>query len=106
MPEKRLLDHVLQCEDGMCALGVVGAKRGIDLTRFNPTNEDDEDDEWKTVRAGKLVNIAESLAREITYVNDDMGGRDETPEQRWTRVRQWAVSQIGYVFENDLGEGL
>jgi hypothetical protein len=98
MPEKRLLAHVIDrpegglpfapTEGGVCALGAVGRARGLDLTHLDP-----EDDEGTLVMADKF-DIAECLAREITYVNDEGGYRSETPEGRWQRVRSWVAGQI------------
>lgn len=84
MPIKELIAHRLEEDGGYCALGVVGAKRGVDLRSL------DQDD---PEQVSKAFNISEVLAREIVYRNDEDGpgysGADETPAQRWTRVRQW-----------------
>lgn len=88
MPEKRLIAHELQNEDGEhCALGVVGAARGIDLSKIDP-------DAPEQVSAD--FDIAECLAQEIVFINDDDFGwdRGETPEKRWQRVRKWVDEQI------------
>lgn len=87
MPEKRLLAEVLQSDGGVCALGCVGKKRGIDMT-----NLDTDDDETTELVASQL-DIADCLAREIVFENDE-GGWNETPEQRFERVRKWVASQI------------
>ena len=39
-------------------------------------------------------DIAECLAQEIVYKNDEDGYYGETPEQRWIRMRAWVVKQI------------
>lgn len=84
MKEKRLIADELVASGDFCALGVVGANRGIDMQAIDP--EDSE-----TV-AG-VFNIADALAREIVFVNDEMGPwKGETPEQRWVRVRAWVTS--------------
>jgi hypothetical protein len=93
MPEKRLLAGVLQCEYGMCAMGVVGNYRGIDLSHLNPDDASDENAHL-TEDAADQLNIARPLALEVAYFNDDQGPSTETPEQRWLRIRQWAKSQI------------
>ena len=99
MPEKRLISEKLQCADGMCALGVVGARRGIDLLFLNPTNNDDYGED-KTAQVAGLLDIADQLALEIVHINDEHGRANETPEQRWKRVRKWAAMNINYVFED------
>jgi hypothetical protein len=101
MPEKKLISQMLQCEDGMCALGVVGHMRGIDLSPLNPENGEYEDDDSKTDSVADVLDIALQLARETVYMNDEVVCNSETPEQRWIRVRAWAVSNIGYVFEDE-----
>ena len=86
MPEKRLIADELEVCGQFCALGVVGKARGIDLKSIDPEASD---------IVAKQFDIAEPLAREIVYVNDEGGwGYDETPEARWVRVRTWAVSKL------------
>lgn len=38
-------------------------------------------------------DIAEAMAKEIVWVNDEAGW-NETPEQRWIRVRKWVGDHI------------
>lgn len=92
MPEKVLIaEKLIDHEDGdaVCALGAVGVKRGLVMDKLDP-------EESETV--AEAFDIAEQLACEITYVNDEGGHhywrRDETPEERWRRVRAWAVRHI------------
>lgn len=96
MPEKILIAGELQADGAYCTLGVVGAKRGINMADIDP--EDYE-------RVAKEFGIAEALAREIEYINDELGddykvvdGKwtrcAETPEERWLRVRKWVGEQI------------
>lgn len=90
MPEKALIaEKLIDHEDGdaVCALGAVGVKRGIPMDGLDP-------EESETV--AEAFDIADPLAREITYVNDEggWGHRSETPQQRWQRVRAWAISHI------------
>ena len=46
----------------------------------------------------KAFGIAPTLVREIEFQNDDdfrySYSRNETPEQRWARVREWVVEQL------------
>ena len=84
MPKKELIANELETESGEhCALGVVGAARGIEMQDIDP-------DDPKGV-ADKF-NIAHQLAAEIAYINDD--SFRETPDHRWSRVREWVREQI------------
>jgi hypothetical protein len=86
MPEKVLIAKELEASDGgVCALGAVGKARHIDMRGIDP-------EEYETVAS--LFNIAEQLAREIAYQNDEGAWHDETPEQRFIRMRKWVVSKI------------
>lgn len=84
MPEKKLIKHSLKCEQGYCALGVVGAKIGLNLDVIDP-----EDSEM----VGAHFNIAKQLAQEIVFQNDE-GCEWLTPEERWTYMRKWVEEQI------------
>jgi hypothetical protein len=99
LPVAKLVAKDLQYYDGAtdtvlaCALGAVGLKRGVDMTRFDP--EDTE-----TV-AGKL-GIADAMAREIVYMNDEWFDWKEKPEHRFYRMRRWIVASIrGPVISED-----
>lgn len=86
MPEKVLIaEELVNAEGDYCALGAVGAKRGIAMDNLDPEEPE---------RVASAFDIAEQLAREITYVNDEGGRYDETPQARWQRVRAWAVSHV------------
>lgn len=86
MTEKRLIADALRKGEGeYCALGVIGAKRGIDLDAIDP-----DDAESIHVPFG----IANSMAREIEWINDEAGPHVQTPEQRWERVRAWVALHI------------
>jgi len=79
--EKRPAEY----RDGdVCALGALGRVRGLDMTDLDP-------EEPEGVAAA--FDIASPLAREIVYINDECCG-NETPEQRWTRMRKWVEAQI------------
>lgn len=85
MPEKVLIEGELQSEDGgVCALGSLGVKRGLEMQNIDPY-------EWQDV--GAIFGIAGCLAAEIEYMNDDYTWR-ETPHERWKRMRAWVASQI------------
>lgn len=87
MPVKELIADELEANGGFCALGVVGAKRGLNLKEIDP-------EEAETV--AKKFGIAQCLAREIVWVNDEAGpyGETETPAQRWIRVRKWVQDAL------------
>jgi hypothetical protein len=71
---------------GVCALGAVGQRLGVDVTTI-----DTEDHH----RISLIFNIAEPLSREIMYMNDEGAGYyKESPESRWCRVRAWVSKQI------------
>jgi hypothetical protein len=109
MPEKRLIGHELEfsserieqqkakwpwidaevpegVRDGdVCALGAVGKARGLDMAVIDP-----EDNETVAL----TFDIAEPLAREIAFMNDEGSAYLETPEQRWQRMRAWVAGEI------------
>jgi hypothetical protein len=120
MPTKRLIKNELQTPEGeVCALGCLGRKRGIDLSAVE-LEEDPYDFDFRPL--GAMFDINARLAREVMYNNDEGGpyrpGRyaggqwirdEETPEERWTRVRGWAARQIivteSELLPSALGEG-
>ncbi len=82
MPVKELIGDSLQEQSGaVCALGAVGVARKMDLSVLNPKN-------ITTVSAS--FGISEAMAREIVYENDEGSWANETPAQRYERVRAWA----------------
>lgn len=83
MPVKRLIAEELECDGEVCALGAVGRLRGIDMSLIDPEDSD---------LVADLFDIAEPLAREITYENDEFGCG--TPEERWAYMRRWVESLI------------
>lgn len=99
MSDKRLITSHLKTNDGcVCALGAVGAARGLDLEKLEALAIDDEMDNdavFDRVILGDVFNISPQLAAEIMFINDEGSFyRDESPEQRWKRVRDWAASAI------------
>ena len=86
----------LETRDGdVCALGALGKMRGIDMSQLDPEDPD---------RVAAAFGVATPLAQEIVYVNDehydskwdDATKRcvDISPEERWTRMREWVAKQI------------
>lgn len=108
LPEKRLIteDLVIDGENGgfivggdritdeggaiyhigdVCALGAVGVKRGLDMAEIDPHCIE---------IVAPTFGVAEAMAREIVYENDDGFYGRETPEQRFQRMRKWVAAQI------------
>lgn len=97
LPTRRLISDELATPDlltcshwglfeteSVCAIGAVGKARGIDMSNIDP-------EDYHTV-AGKF-GIAEALAQEIVYLNDEAGWK-ETPEQRFERMRKWIENNL------------
>lgn len=85
MPVKALIKNDLICEDGVCALGALAQKRGIDVSRVDPDDSQ---------RVALLFGLSEAMVREIVYINDEASWFPETPKQRFNRVREWVAGQI------------
>lgn len=89
MPEKRLIADVLEDSGEVCAIGALGRQRGLDMSSVDP-----EDDEAIANFAAPNFNIAEPLAREVVYENDEGCWGSETPEQRYARMHKWVSEQL------------
>lgn len=88
MPEMVLISEQLIDDAGAaCAIGVVCKARGLDVSKV-----DYEDPE----SVGNTVGISRIMAAEIAYENDEAGPWqvDETPEQRWRRMRRWVETNL------------
>lgn len=88
LPEHKLIENKLVETDGaVCALGALAKAREMNVSEIDP--EDHE-----TV-AGKF-DVAHALACEVMFENDEGAGywSEETPEQRFARMRRWVESQI------------
>lgn len=88
MPEKRLVADVLEADGQFCTIGVLGAKRGINMEGLDPDDRED---------VAKAFGIAPALAAEIVFMNDEGSWNAETPEERWVRMREWVESNIQQV---------
>ena len=90
MPNKRLAAYEWVKDGEACALGVAAQARGLEaiFATFYP------DDYSAPENAAHLLGIAESMARELVYINDEGSWGRETPEERWTRVRAWVAGRI------------
>ena len=99
LPEKRLIKNDLETRqfityshwgmieiEAVCAIGAVGKARGLDMSKLDPED---------SVTVASTFNIAESMAREIVFENDegDYWGK-ETPEQLYDRMRRFVVASI------------
>lgn len=87
MPEKRLIANELEAGGEFCTIGVLGQKRGIDMTGIDPDDPE---------RVSAAFDIACALAQEVVFMNDEYCYHEETPEQRWTRMRNWVAKQIAH----------
>ena len=85
MRVKRLIVNKLELEGEFCTLGVLGNARGLDMSEIEPEEPD---------QVSKGFNIAEALAQEVVFMNDEGTYFIESPEERWTRMRKWIESQI------------
>ena len=85
MPEKRLIAHDLQDATGaVCTLGSIGMARGLELGKLDPEAHE---------HLGGVFGIAHQLVQEIEFENDE-GMYQESPEQRWERMRWWVMQQL------------
>ena len=100
MPDKRLVTDTLEADGQFCTLGALGAKRGLDMSNIDAHDRES---------VSKAFGIAEALAAEIVYENDESPGEfvqddvgrwkliPDTPESRWQRMRTWVDSKIQQV---------
>jgi hypothetical protein len=91
MPSKRLITKAIRDTSGdVCALGALDPNA--------PASDADDLDDWEySQKLAKHFNVARALASEIVYMNDEYDAwrtDNETPEERWTRMRAWVASQI------------
>jgi len=97
MPDKKLGRGALTDGDGcMCSLGVVAAYRQLDFSDFD-AGTDDYGFAYQEHSFSDRFDIANAMAREIMFMNDEAQryrNGSETPEQRWERMRAWAVEHI------------
>lgn len=85
LPEKRLVTGDLETGNGsVCAIGAVGKARGVDMKDLDPENIEG---------VAHIFGVAEAMAREVVYMNDDWFDR-ETPERRYIKMREWIESEI------------
>ena len=110
MPEKVLIAGELVTAEGqVCAIGAVCKARGIDVSHVDYYSPED---------VAFKVGVASQMVAEIEYENDECGHRfgnvklpesperpkwapdftwgriEETPEERWQRMRRWAEANL------------
>jgi hypothetical protein len=84
MPVKRLIAHDLRKEGEVCAIGAVGAQRGLKLEHLDP-------EDYTSIAS--TFGIAAPLVQEIEYMNDE-GVYCKSAEERWAKMRAWTVSKL------------
>ena len=93
MPVKELVAGDIVRDDGhVCAIGSVARARKLDVSDLDVYDGD---------AVGQTFGITQILAREIAYENDECGDRfvdgkrhEETPAERWQRMRKWVSEQL------------
>lgn len=87
MPEKKLIEGELHREGEYCAIGTVGAARGVDLDNLDVSDYD---------KLGEVFGISSKLVQEIEWINDELihAKDSEKDERRWQVVRDWAEAQL------------
>lgn len=80
LPEKKLVASELEADGQVCAIGSVGRARGIDMSKIDPEDCD---------RVAGKFGISGALTKEIVWLNDEDGPWQETPENRFLRMRRW-----------------
>jgi hypothetical protein len=87
LPEKKLERSVLVADGACCAMGAVAIKRGLDTSDVDPYERD---------QVADLFGIAEALAAEIAYENDEdfHWSKHRTPEERWKYMHRWVSANI------------
>jgi len=95
MPEKVLIAKELITPTGdVCAMGAVAKQRGLDVKEVDPEEREE---------VAKALNLSPAMVSEIAYLNDEWLW-DETPQQRWIRMRAWAEKQLVAEREQSGGE--
>lgn len=83
--QRRLIPGHMEMGGEFCAMGLVAHAREVKI-----------ENQWDTEEAAHKLNIANAMAREIAYENDEgtYNYHNETPEQRWQRMRRWVDDQL------------
>jgi hypothetical protein len=97
LPQKRLIAEKF-CHNGeVCALGSVAVARKVASDK--PQNQamkevEEEFDPWDYAGTAGKLGIAEALAQEIMFLNDENPYGENTPEKRYEAVLRWVREQI------------
>src|SRR5579872_844994 len=86
MPVKELVaDDIVRDDTHVCAIGSVALARHLDVSGLDVYDRD---------AVAATFGIAPAMAAEIAFENDDdfRSSRNETPAQRWTRMRAWVAA--------------
>lgn len=99
LPEKRLCSGWHDAPSGeVCALGAVALKRKMDKGKHRVEAfaelEREFNEDVAANEVGGEFGIADAMAQEITYVNDEQGPYDATPEQRYEYMLKWVRENI------------
>jgi hypothetical protein len=89
LPGKRLIADYVQKNGEVCALGAVSRARGLHSDEGNIEFEEGYNGEPEA----EVFGIANCMVQEIVFMNDEWLPR-ETPERRFTRMRDWITQQI------------
>jgi hypothetical protein len=87
MPGKRLIVGEFIDSGDYCALGVLGAARGLPIEQIDLESIDRDARE----EIAEMFGVSRALVAEIMYENDELY---QTPEARWSRMRAWVASKI------------
>lgn len=119
LPERALITAALVDRQGSyCTLGALARYRGLTIPDdLKETEDGEQPDEYEFAEAmGPLFGIKDMLAREVMFENDEADNwhwpdgtvchgvpyaqretpirREDTPAERWQRMREWVVSQL------------
>lgn len=94
MPDKRLIaNELVNAQGECCTMGVLCKTRQLDVSKIYYEDPD---------IVGKFLGISAIMAAEISFMNDEYlnfgnwsdVGKEESPEQRWIRMRKWVSEQL------------
>lgn len=85
MPVKELVADRLEADGQFCTIGVIGAKRGVEMSKLDANDRE---------AVAEAFGIAPAMAAEIVFMNDEASWQKETPEQRWVRMRKWVADNL------------
>lgn len=85
LPVKELIaGEVVRDNEHVCAIGAVAVARRMDVAKL---------DIYDGAEMGEAFGVARALACEIAYENDE-ADPDESPAERWKRMRAWVDRQL------------